>query len=68
MKVLWQTLENGDVGDPVLGVVNSAADHTNIVDIVRMMEPLSRHHQLLPPKIRGASIAVLLRIRLEVVV
>lgn len=35
VKVLWQTLENGDVGDPVLGVVNSAADHTNIVDIVK---------------------------------
>lgn len=33
VKVLWQTLENGDVGDPVLGVVNSAADHTNIVDL-----------------------------------
>lgn len=31
VKVLWQTLENGDLGDPVLGTVNSPADHTNIV-------------------------------------
>ena len=34
VKVLWQTKENGDVGDPVLGVVNSSNDHTNIVDIM----------------------------------
>ena len=33
VKVLWQTKENGDVGDPVLGVVNSSTDHTNIVDL-----------------------------------
>ena len=33
VKVLWQTLENGDVGDPVLGTVNSPDDHTNIVDL-----------------------------------
>ena len=33
VKVLWQTKENGDVGDPVLGVVNSSDDHTNIVDL-----------------------------------
>ena len=33
VKVLWQTLENGDLGDPVLGTVNSSDDHTNIVDI-----------------------------------
>ena len=33
VKVLWQTKENGDVGDPVLGVVNTLADHSNIVDI-----------------------------------
>lgn len=33
VKLLWQTKENGDVGDPVIGVVNSAADHTNVVDI-----------------------------------
>ncbi|WP_293672688.1 DUF4906 domain-containing protein [uncultured Parabacteroides sp.] len=33
VKVLWQTLENGDVGDPVLGTVNSSTDHTNIVDL-----------------------------------
>lgn len=33
VKVLWQTKENGDVGEPVLGVVNSTGDHTNIVDL-----------------------------------
>lgn len=39
VKVDWQTKENGDVGDPVLGVVNLSApgtaddDHTNIVDL-----------------------------------
>lgn len=33
VKVLWQTKENGDLGDPVLGVVNSDDDHTNVVDI-----------------------------------
>ena len=33
VKVLWQTKENGDIGDPVLGVVTSASDHTNIVDL-----------------------------------
>lgn len=33
VKLIWQTKENGDVGDPVMGVVNSADDHTNIVDI-----------------------------------
>ena len=33
VKVLWQTLENGDIGDPVLGTVNSSDDHTNIVDL-----------------------------------
>ena len=33
VRVLWQTRENGDVGDPVLGIVNSATDHINIVDI-----------------------------------
>ena len=32
VKLLWQTKENGDVGDPVMGVVNSESDHTNIVD------------------------------------
>ena len=39
VRVLWQTKENGDLGDPVLGVVNNsdknAPDHTNIVDIKR---------------------------------
>ncbi|WP_455640590.1 DUF4906 domain-containing protein [Parabacteroides sp.] len=33
VKVLWQTKENGDVGDPVLGTVNTSDDHTNIVDL-----------------------------------
>ena len=33
VKVLWQTLENGDIGDPVLGTVNASNDHANIVDI-----------------------------------
>ena len=33
VRVLWQTLENGDVGDPVLGTANSSVDHTNIVDL-----------------------------------
>lgn len=33
VKLIWQTKENGDVGDPVMGVANSADDHTNIVDI-----------------------------------
>lgn len=33
VKVLWQTLEDGDLGDPVLGVVNSSEDHTNIVEL-----------------------------------
>lgn len=33
VKVLWQTKENGDIGDPVLGTVNSAADHSNIVEL-----------------------------------
>ena len=39
VKVLWQTLEDGDLGDPVLGVVTKYApqttedDHTNIVEL-----------------------------------
>lgn len=33
VRVLWQTRENGDVGDPVMGIANSDVDHTNIVDI-----------------------------------
>lgn len=33
VKVLWQTKENGDVGEPILGVANSSDDHTNIVDL-----------------------------------
>ncbi|MFR8356738.1 MAG: hypothetical protein ACLVEJ_14635 [Parabacteroides sp.] len=33
---MWQTKgENGDVGDPVMGIVNAENDHTNIVDIKR---------------------------------
>ena len=33
VRVFWQTKEDGDVGDPVLGTVNKADDHTNIVDL-----------------------------------
>ncbi|MBC5644636.1 DUF4906 domain-containing protein [Parabacteroides sp. BX2] len=33
VKVLWQTKEYGDIGDPILGVVNSSTDHANIVDM-----------------------------------
>lgn len=33
VRVFWQTLEDGDLGDPILGTVNSSDDHTNIVDI-----------------------------------
>ena len=39
VKVLWQTLEYGDLGDPVLGIVNTYVpgkpedDQTNIVDL-----------------------------------
>ena len=35
VKLLWQTKENGDIGDPVMGVANSSTDHTNIVDILK---------------------------------
>ena len=35
VKLLWQTKENGDIGDPIMGVVNSNTDHINIVDILR---------------------------------
>ena len=35
VELLWQTRENGDVGDPVMGIVNSSTDHTNVVDIKR---------------------------------
>ena len=35
MELLWQTLESGDLGDPVMGIVNTEEDHTNIVDIKR---------------------------------
>ena len=33
VRLLWQTKEDGDVGDPVMGIANSADDHINIVDI-----------------------------------
>ena len=36
VKLLWQTKEDGDLGDPVMGVVTAADDHTNIVDIKRI--------------------------------
>lgn len=36
VKLLWQTKENGDLGDPVMGVVNSATDHSNIVELKRI--------------------------------
>ena len=35
VKLLWQTKENGDVGDPAMGIANSNDDHTNIVDVKR---------------------------------
>lgn len=35
VKLIWQTKENGDIGEPVMGVVNSSDDHMNIVDIKR---------------------------------
>ena len=38
VKLLWQTRENGDVGDPVMGIANSDDDHTNIVDIKRTID------------------------------
>lgn len=33
VKLHWQTKEQGDIGEPVMGFVNSDTDHTNIVDI-----------------------------------
>ena len=38
VRLLWQTRENGDVGDPVMGIANSDDDHTNIVDIKRTID------------------------------
>ena len=38
VRLLWQTRENGDVGDPVMGIANSNDDHTNIVDIKRTID------------------------------
>ena len=33
VKLYWQTKEQGDIGEPVMGYANSETDHTNIVDI-----------------------------------
>lgn len=33
VKLLWQLKEDGDLGEPTMGIVNSDDDHTNIVDI-----------------------------------
>lgn len=33
VKLLWQIKEDGDVGEPTMGIVNSSSDHTNIVDV-----------------------------------
>lgn len=33
VKLLWQTKEEGDLGEPVMGIVNSEDDHSNIVEI-----------------------------------
>ena len=33
VKLLWQTKEEGDLGEPVMGIVNSETDHSNIVEI-----------------------------------
>lgn len=35
VKLLWQIKEDGDVGEPTMGIANSSDDHTNIVDIRR---------------------------------
>ena len=35
VKLLWQTKEDGDIGEPVMGIVTSENDHTNIVDLKR---------------------------------
>lgn len=35
VKLLWQIKEDGDVGEPTMGIANSSEDHTNIVDIRR---------------------------------
>ena len=39
VKLIWQTKENGDIGEPVMGVVTSDDDHTNIVDIKYINNP-----------------------------
>lgn len=33
VKLIWQTKEQGDIGEPVMGYANSETDHSNIVDI-----------------------------------
>lgn len=33
MELIWQTKEQGDIGEPVMGYANSETDHSNIVDI-----------------------------------
>ena len=35
VKLLWQTRENGDLGEPAIGIVNSSIDHVNIVNVKR---------------------------------
>nr|WP_303794881.1 DUF4906 domain-containing protein [Bacteroides intestinalis] len=41
VKLLWQTRESGDVGDPVIGIANSATDHTNIVEALKTVDGTS---------------------------
>ena len=33
VRLLWQTKENGDLGESVMGIVNADNDHTNIVAV-----------------------------------
>ena len=33
VRLLWQTKDGGNVGDPAMGVVTSDADHSNIVEL-----------------------------------
>ncbi|WP_288738450.1 DUF4906 domain-containing protein [uncultured Parabacteroides sp.] len=35
VKLVWQTKEYGDIGEPVMGVVNTNDDHSNIVHILK---------------------------------
>lgn len=41
VKLIWQTKEFGDVGDPVMGIVNSTTDHTNVVDVSRVSDEIT---------------------------